>query len=537
MEGRNPTEQLQWMVAQGGASNPLWFNPAHFCPALMVPNKQGQSVQFTLWQHQLMLAAATVDAWSQGKFGLVHVKPRQEGASAFICAVITWYTMFVPGTQSAIISYKRDHTTAMARRCIGYWSSLPEWARPARRAKMTNSLIFDDIRSQLLLTSAQSDEPLRGDTVQMMFADEISSWGKEGSDAAWTASRNAVPDEGGFIFAASTPKGYGDALHKLWQEADEPGSRWAKIFIPWTEIAEYRMEPPAGWRPTKEMYDYAQRYHLTAAQAFWAQTVALPKCVGDWGRFLSEYPPDEVTCWIQAGDATLPTESLLRMLQSLPRGLSQGDAELYEDFKAIHKYIIVVDPASGYSKRDATGVLLFNAVTWEQAGEFRGNAEPHVMAQFIAQLARKYGDAMVYVEANGLGEAIISHLKIMRGVRLFHREKGKPGWWSSAKTKAEAVADAIEFIADGSVVLKSPRLVRQLMQYRGTWTRARDTEGGHFDLAHAFFLAAWVMKRYGQSQRLRVKPRGPTDYVLQYRRSNGLTVPGATTNTPWGNHR
>jgi hypothetical protein len=534
---RSPADQLSWLVAQGGAQNPLWFDPDQFCPTLTVPNKQGQNVQFNLWQHQRMLARATLDAWEMGKFGLVHVKPRQEGASAFICAVLTWYAMFVPGTQAAIISYKRDHTTAMARRCIQYWSSLPDWARPKRRAKAVNSLIFDEIRSQLLLTSAQSDEPLRGDTVQMMFADEISSWGKEGSDSAWTASRNAVPDEGGFIFAASTPKGYGDALHRLWQEADDPGSRWSKIFIPWTEIEEYRLEPPKGWKPAKEMYDYAQRYSLTAAQAFWAQTVALPKCVMDWGRFLSEYPPDEVTCWVQAGDATLPTEPLLKLLQGMERGRSQGDAELYEAFNPLHRYIITVDPASGYSKRDATGVLLIDSVSWEQVGEFRGNAEPHVMAQFIAQLAKKYGDAIVYVEANGVGEAIISHLRAMHGVRLYHRAKGQPGWWSSAKTKAEAVADAIELIADGSVTLRSARLVRQLMQYRGGWSKARDMEGGHYDLAHAFFLAAWVLKRYGQSHRLRVKPKGPTDYVVQYRRANGLTIPGSASNTPWGQHR
>jgi hypothetical protein len=516
---------------------PDWFNPELFLPCLQVPTKSGQRVQFKLWQHQVMLARATVDCWAQGKFGLVHVKPRQEGASAFICAVMTWYAMFTPGTRAAILSYKREHTTAMAQRCVGYWSSLPEWARPARRAQVKNSLIFDGIDSQLLLTSARSDEPLRGDTVQMLFADEISSWGKEDSDAAWTASRNAVPDEGGFIFAASTPKGYGDALHKLWEEADEPGSRWHKVFIPWTEIEEYRVQPPKGWRPTREVYDYAQKYGLTAAQAFWAQTVALPKCVGDWSRFLSEYPPDEVSCWVRAGDATMPTDALLPMLQGLDRNRVQGDMELYEEPNPLHRYIITVDPASGYTKRDATGALLWNITTWTQAGEIRGNAEPHVMAQMLAQLSTKYNRALIYVEANGIGEAIISHLAIMRRIPLYFREKGKPGWWSTGKSKAEAVSDAIEFIREGSLVAKSPRLIRQLMQYRGAWTRARDESGGHFDLAHAFFLACWALKRYAPSHRLPRRPQGPNDLVARYRRVNGVYHPVNQGNTPWGEHR
>ena len=78
------------------------------------------------------------------------------------------------------------------------------------------------------------------------------------------------------------------------------------------------------------------------------------------------------------------------------------------------------------------------------------------MAQTLAQLSAKYNKALIYVEANGIGEAILSHLTIMGRVPVYFREKGKPGWWSTGKSKAEAIADAIEFIREGSLKLYSP---------------------------------------------------------------------------------
>jgi len=125
----------------------------------------------------------------------------------------------------------------------------------------------------------------------------------------------------------------------------------------------------------------------------------------------------------------------------------------------------------------------------------------------LAKLGAKYNKATIYVEANGVGDALLSHLlsPSIAYNMVYHRKSTNPlnrsgsasvpGWWASAATKSAAISFLQELIDDNSITIHSQRLLRQLIQYRGQWDKlARDAEGGHYDLTAAFALAAWAYR-------------------------------------------
>ena len=164
---------------------------------------------------------------------------------------------------------------------------------------MTNSLEFPDLDSVLLVEAARAEEPFRGTTLQLLLADEIAAW--PNAESVWASALNAVPDEGALVMAISTPHHYGDAMHTLCTNAQKPGSKWLYVFTPWTQLSEYRMRPPPGWRPSLDTVQYATKYKLDTEQACWMEMNGLPKCGYKMDKFLAEYPPDDVSCWVRTG--------------------------------------------------------------------------------------------------------------------------------------------------------------------------------------------------------------------------------------------
>jgi hypothetical protein len=157
---------------------------------------------------------------------------------------------------------------------------------------------------------------------------------------------------------------------------------------------------------------------------------------------------------------------------------------------------------------------------------------------------------MVYVESNGVGESVLSHLVDNPNIayrRVYHRPASRygrskrriAGWFSNTKTKKEAEGFMQQLIEDESVTIHSVRSLRQLMSYRGTWgSRSRDQEGGHYDLASAWAGAAWAyMQRRGsqwRSRRKDPKQLAAEAMLRLQRRIDASANQGA--NTPWGKH-
>jgi len=494
--------------------HPDFWNPEIFLPMLSIRTKSGKVEPFNLWSHQKILAAATMRCYAERKW-LCHVKPRQEGSSTFFTGLLYQHVAFRSGCYAGIVAHKREAAEKLARIAIRYHQTCPRQIRPLKTPGLKRTLEFPrDGGGDSLLTTASTkdDEPLRGDTAQVVLATEISSWSGRQGEEAWASVLNAVPEEGGIVFAESTPKYFGDQLHKIFEDSHKSGSKWLSVFIPWTMVDEYQKKPPVGWTPRPEVLDYANQNGLTPSQAFWMQTSGLPKCRNSFSTFQAEYPINEVDCFGLAGDPVFDVEKLMAILKQMDGGTGiLKESKDFETFKKPvkgHRYIIAVDPASSWSKKDKFGVEVVDLFTCEQVAEYEGHMDAYSMASMLAKLGAEYNKAVIYVEANGVGDAVLSHL-LSPSVgydRVYHRTKSNvlsaasggspvPGWWASSQSKSSAISFLRELIHDDSITIRSQRLIRQLIQYRGQWDKlSRDARGGHYDLTAAFSLAAWAYR-------------------------------------------
>ena len=534
--------------------HPEFWNPERFLPMLQIRTKSRGLQPFNLWDHQRILAASVMQAYAQQKW-LVHIKPRQEGSSTFFTGVAFQHAAFRTGCHVAIIGNKKKTAKSLAEIANRFYKSCPLEIRPKRHGKLQRTLEFQDIDSKLDIASCQDDEPLRGETVQMVLGTELSSWQEAGGGEVWASVLNAVPEDGGFFIAESTPKHHGDQLHMLCMDSAKSDSKWLKVCIPWTMVDEYQKDVPPGWKPSKIVQEYWDEYPMiTPQQAYWMQISGLQKCNRKIDKFKQEYPINEYDCWAMTGDAVYDQTILRQWIQDIDGGTGLGlETDPWVRFQEpipADRYIIFCDPASSWSERDHYGVVILNITKCEQAAEYLGHMSAYQMAQNLAKWGRMYNEATIYVEANGVGESVLSHLVDNPNIsyrRVFHRTPNRrgrsrsrtPGWWSSVKTKREAEGFMQQLIEDESITIHSSRSLRQLLTYRGQWAqRARDASGGHYDLATAWAGAAWAYMNHRGSA-WKQKKKDPAIVAAEafrrlQSRIDGLGRP--PKNTPWGNH-
>jgi len=527
--------------------DPLFWDPDVFLPHLPIKAKSGQLIPFNLWRHQRLLTAAVKMAYKENKW-VCHVKARRTGSSTTFTAIAYQHVAFRYGCEGAILAHKQPTAQTLSNMAIRFHKGTPARLRPVRSKGLKRTLEFPDHDARLTIHSVRDDEPLRGDTCQMLLATEISSWLEGASDDAWTSARNAVSDDGGFLIAESTPRFHGDPLHQVWQEGTMPGNRWVRLFIPWTFIEHYTIVPPRGWQPMQMVREYQDLYAITDAQAYWMQTEGLPKCKYRLDKFQGEYPINDTECWVQPGESVFDTARLVERRREL-----RGDTMLAvedDDFLQFgtvhpnHRYILAVDPASSFAQRDYWALEGIDLDECSQACEYRAHTDAHQMAKRVIELSNAYNGAWVYIEANGVGEALIVLLLAMGFNRIYFRRdagggRSKAGWWSDQKHKAQATAIAQELVADGSFTIYSLRLLDQLIQYRGQWDKLdRDASGGHFDLAAAFLIGCWAWQFEigpGTHKALTDREREEQAFKSLMRRIDGLPH-GYGTETPWGVH-
>ena len=535
-------------------NDPNFWEPENFLPMLKVRSKGAGLVPFRLWPHQAIMSAAVKKAVAERKW-LVHIKSRQTGSSTFFSGIVYQHAAFRKGCWAAILAHKKNTAGSLAEMCNRFWRSTPREIRPERHGRVKRTLEFPKIDSRIDIASVMDAEPLRGETIQVLLATEISSWSDGTGEDAWISARNAVPSKGGFILAESTPKHLDDQLHQVVKEAERPHSQWIKCFIPWTMIHEYRLDPPPGWKPSRVIQDYwDSNPQMTTEQAVWMMQGGLPKCAYKIQRVRAEYPVDESDCWLSQGEAIYDRIRLRQMLNNLDGGTALAeDTNEYQEYRAPqkgHKYVIFVDPAASWSKRDLFAIVVLDCTDCSQSAEFLGHKNAWELAHLLAQTGRRYNDATIYVEANGVGEGILSHLidnPKIRYRRVYHRASRSlgggastiPGWWSSEKSKRAAEGHLQDLIVDGSLTIYSVRSLRQLINYRGTWGKRRDSYGGHYDLANAWAGAAWAYMHTPTGGRWGKETQTPAQEakVAWDRLMEKISPdPSGKGETPWGDH-
>ena len=79
------------------------------------------------------------------------------------------------------------------------------------------------------------------------------------------------------------------------------------------------------------------------------------------------------------------------------------------------RYVVGVDPAGGGTEGEYSCAEVIELESGMQCAELRGHYGPQELATRVARLAREYNGALVAVERNNHGHAVLAHLTQREG--------------------------------------------------------------------------------------------------------------------------
>ena len=259
------------------------------------------------------------------------------------------------------------------------------------------------------------------------------------------------------------------------------------------------------------------RYLTLENLAFRRMTIREVDAIRRWPElFFVFYPTDPISCWAMKGGGVIPSDVLARHQRRIL--IPWAPHETYKAYRKPipgAKYVISVDPA-GYGHDHASFQVLevWRDRVYQAAVYACPNVTPNGFTDKIIEVAQEYNQALIGVERNGVGLAVLALLEraVERGEvqNLYYDRRGvvaKPGWHASKTSVEESLGALIDELRT-RLWLYDAETVDQLTDYRndkvvkladsrqilapGDVGRGRRTKG-HYDRASALALGCLLV--------------------------------------------
>lgn len=421
----------------------------YFATLLRIENKERQDVSFipNRVQRQFMGQRTGRD---------IVLKARQLGFTSVIMADYLVDCVTRPGTVSVVVSHEDHNTQRLFQKARKFYDSIPDTLKPRLGHGSATEMTWPSIGSTFYIGTARAQVFGRGDTIHNFLGSEISRW--PDPDKIMTAVRESVPMVGGSIVLESTPNGEGNYFHIACEQALKGEGTFKLHFYPWWENDEYQLaadheltlEQDRGVLVLDdEEQDLVNRHQLTDNQIRWrrwkiadmAQGTSLEEAKR---KFQEEYPEDEQKCFLTTGERRLyPYEVLdALMLRCGPAvRMTEDGLEIWREPEPMRQYIVSADPTGGQVD-DAAAVVwdVTNSDEPKFCATLVGLYDPLTLAGKLVRIASLYNQAMLAIERNGPGLAVLTVLRDYPNIYHRHdtttgREGSVPGWITTNPNK------------------------------------------------------------------------------------------------------
>lgn len=441
------------------------------------------------------------------------LKARQLGISSSILADMFTDCILIPHTPCAVVSHETRATQRLLDRVHFYYQTMED-PKPVAGAESRTEISFPDLHSSIYIGTAGSRAFGRGDTIRKALLSELAFY--EDGEKILTGVEDAVPITGELTIECS-PNGEDNAFYEKWVKAREGKSPYKPFFFPWWWASDYqipRFSPLALPEDMGELslasdeVELIERYHLTEDQIRWRRW----KIAEKGGLFWQEFPEDEVSCFITIGDPVFDTLILNQMAHDCTEGqhyltnvnnLVTG-WQFWIPPEPKMQYVIGADTSSGAPTGSYSAAVVLDNL-WRVCATYQARLEPHLFALLLKQMGMWYNNAVIAVERNFTGYAVLGHMLDYNNVyhqRDFTTNKvtAQRGWWTNEQTKGLMQT----VLKDKLVQLRiwNINLVRQLRAFRFIKVSGRmKAEAQTFvDLAMALMIACAVRKVEGASR-------------------------------------
>ncbi len=422
----------------------------------------------------------------------VVLKARQVGITTYIAARFFVQTVTQPGTLSMQVTQDRESAEHIFRIVRRFWENLPDYLRKGHLRtsyRNTGQMVFPRLDSEYCLASA-AENAGRGRTIQNLHCSEVSRWGREGDEALASLRAAVVP--GGDIVLESTPNGAGGLFYEEWQRAEDTG--YTQHFFPWWFEAAYALEPGANFLLTEEEKELADLHGLKPGQIAWRRK--------QWaslrGLAVQEFAEDPVSCFRASGECFFDLESIDQALKGSIEPLEANDngrLKIWLPARPGREYVIGADTAGGGIEGDYSCAEAIDRQSGMQCAELHGHWSPREFARRVAELGKQYNGALVAVESNNHGHAVLACLAEPLKYGNVFRQNEKDGWLTTSANRPEMLENLSTTLIAEPGRFRSERLLNELRTFvRFANGNCGAAPGTHDDCVIAMAIA-WAVRR------------------------------------------
>lgn len=435
------------------------------------------------------------------------LKYRQGGCSSSILADHFTDCILIPHTQCAVVSHEGRSTQRLLDRVQFFYDSMDD-PKPQLGAESRTEKSFPELHSSVYIGTAGARAFGHGDTIKKALLSELALYEDQDAERILNGVEDAVPLTGELTIE-STAQGVDNLFYEKYTKAREGKSSYRAFFFPWWWDDGYRLpknnvlslpQDNGELVYTDEEQFLVNTHHLREDQIRWRRWK-----IGEKGLlFYSQYPENEVDCWLIYGDPVF--DSVL--LTDLANSCYDGERHQYgwnywlPPISNI-KYVIGADTASGAPEGSYSAAVVLDSL-WRVCATFQARLEPHAFAELLKKLAVWYNTAEIAVERNFTGYAVLEQLKDYPNIthqRDFTTGKitTQRGWWSNDQTRSLLMSVTRENLP--KIKMWDSNLVRQLRSYRYIKLKSkyREESGTFDDLAIAFMIAITTRKITGSA--------------------------------------
>jgi hypothetical protein len=421
------------------------------------------------------------------------LKARQMGMTTWVAGRFFLRTITMPGTLTLQVAHTREAAEAIFRIVQRMWEELPDDMQrgPLVRSRANaGQMVFPELDSEYRVASACDVGVGRGLSVQNLHCSEVSRWP---GDAAMTLAglRAALAPKGELVLE-STPNGAYGAFYEEWcRGVDAGGDEGALVrhFLPWWMEPSYVGARVAADAMTDEEAMLVERHGLNAEQIGYRRGLEQSYS----GLRSQEFAEDAETCFRATGACFFDIDSIERRMMEVNHALSTrraGALMVWFPPAAGCKYIVAVDSAGGGEEGDFAAVQVIDRETGLQCAELQERLRPSELAKVAVELAKEYHGALIAVERNNHGAAVLAYIETSEPYAHLYRQGCEVGWLTSAISKPEMTARLGSLLEQRPEMFRSQRLLSECRTFVGRERgRTGAANGAHDDLVMAMAVA------------------------------------------------
>jgi hypothetical protein len=421
------------------------------------------------------------------------LKARQLGITTYVAARYFLQTITRPGTLTVQVAHSQESAEVIFNIVQRFWENLPKAMQKGALVKSRSNvrqIVFPRLDSEYRVETA-AENAGRGMTIHNLHCSEVSRWPRGGLETLASLRAAVVPE--GEIVLESTANGANGAFYGEWQKANETG--YTQHFFPWWYDEGYQ-ETVTGEKIlplTAEENELVRQHGLSEGQIAWRrkrwQTLS--------NLAAQEYAEDASSCFLTSGECVFDLAAIEKAA-----GMAGESAETEDNGRLTiwlppqkgRRYILGVDTAGGGADGDYACAQVIERTMGMQCAELHGHFPPYELARRAAELGQRYERALIAVERNNHGHAVLAHLNTLRYENLFEKD-GQLGWLTTAATRPPMIENMAAVLMAAPELFRSPRLLEECR----TFVRRADgntaaADGAHDDCAMALAIALMVRR-------------------------------------------